>query len=109
MAIEWITEQHYHQEVGAAKVTLIDFTSAWCPPCKLLLPLLEELQRELGEEPVRIMKVNADEAPSVVTELGIMGLPTVMLYRDGQPVEKLVGLRPKSVYRSAITRGLQMA
>lgn len=82
---------------------LVDYGAPWCPPCKTLLPLLDELHEEYGES-VAIVKVNCDELPELAGAAGVMSMPTVIVYKDGQPMEKLVGLRPKSVYQAVLNK-----
>jgi thioredoxin 1 len=84
-------------------VTLVEFGAPWCPPCKVLKPILDELAGAYGEK-IAVLEVNCDESPVVATEYGIMSLPTVIIFHNGEPVEKLVGLRPKSVYESLLSR-----
>lgn len=80
---------------------LVDFGAAWCPPCRRLHPVLEELDLELGGT-VPLLKVNADDCPESVSRYGVMSLPTVIIFRDGQPVKKLVGLMSKEAYKTAL-------
>lgn len=90
-------------ELAKGGTVLVDYGAPWCPPCKGLLPILEELDRENGDR-VRIIKVNCDELPDAAAEAGVMGLPTVVVYQDGQPVEKLIGLRPQPAYQGVIDK-----
>ncbi|UVI33012.1 thioredoxin family protein [Paenibacillus spongiae] len=84
-------------------VVLVDYDSMWCPPCKVLVPILEEIGRELTGK-VRMVKVDCDELPESAAEAGVMGTPTVIVFKDGEPVDKLVGLRPKSQYIAVLER-----
>jgi len=84
-------------------VTLVEFGAAWCPPCKVLLPILEELSGNYGER-LSILKVDCDESPAITAEYGVMSMPTVIMFHNGEPVEKLVGLRPKAVYETLLAR-----
>ena len=84
-------------------VTLVDFGSVHCPPCRVLLPMLEELERTMGDQ-VAFAKVDCDDSPGSAASYGVMSMPTVILFHDGEPVEKLVGLRPKSVYENVIAK-----
>lgn len=93
----------FSSAVRSSGVTLVDFGATWCPPCKALLPVIETLASEYGER-VEIVKVDTDESPETASAFGVMSNPTVILFSDGQPVEKLVGLRPIDVYRSALNR-----
>ncbi|GIO14257.1 thioredoxin [Cohnella xylanilytica] len=103
MSLQEITEAGYPEFTGRPGVAVLEFGAVWCPPCKVLLPILEELSQEYGET-VSIAKVDADESPELASQFGIMGLPTVIVFKDGQPVDKLVGLRPKGVYQTIIER-----
>ncbi|MGN7764631.1 thioredoxin family protein [Paenibacillus sp. 22594] len=82
---------------------LVDYGAPWCAPCRSLLPVLEELDEEYGSN-ITILKVNCDELPELAAEAGVMGLPTVIVYNGGQPMEKLVGLRPKSAYQGVLDK-----
>jgi thioredoxin 1 len=84
-------------------VTLVEFGAEWCPPCKVLLPILDVMDSEYGGS-VSIMKVDCDESPEIASEFGIMSMPTVIIFHNGEPVDKLVGLRPKDVYQKIIAR-----
>lgn len=77
-------------------ITIVDFWAPWCGPCKKLGPVLEELEEEFSPE-IKIVKVNIDENNEVAGQLGIMSIPTMVLYKDGQPIEKIVGYQPKEV------------
>lgn len=106
MSVKSVTEADFKPNVQASGVTLVDFWAQWCPPCKVLSPMLDELGEEWGDA-VSVLKVDVDDSPSAAAEYGIMSMPTVIVFKDGQPVEKLVGLRPKEVYRSIVARYAQ--
>lgn len=93
-------------EVRSGGTVLVDYGAPWCAPCKVLLPLLDELHQEYGDN-VSIVKVNCDELPELAAEAGVMGMPTVVIYKEGQPIEKLVGLRPKSAYQGVLNKVIQ--
>ncbi|WP_376768622.1 thioredoxin family protein [Paenibacillus foliorum] len=86
-------------------VVLVDYGAPWCPPCKTLLPILEEIDLEMTGK-VRIVKVNCEDLPVSAAEAGVMGMPTVIVYKEGQPLEKVVGLRPKAQYRNMLEKHL---
>ncbi|WP_310831242.1 thioredoxin family protein [Paenibacillus pedocola] len=90
-------------ELNRSGTVLVDYGAPRCGPCRTLLPILEELDEEYADS-VSIVKVNCDELPELASEAGVMGLPTVVVYSGGQPVEKLVGLRPKSVYQGVLRK-----
>jgi putative thioredoxin len=90
------TVADFEQTVLAAsreKPVLVDFWADWCGPCKALEPILERIQAQLGEQ-LSIVKVNADEEASLAAQLGVRGLPTLLLFSGAQPVGQLVGVQP---------------
>ena len=79
----------------AAKPVVVDFWAEWCGPCKMIAPHLEELDKELGEQ-VQVVKVNIDENPLTPTKYGVRGIPTLMLFKNGEVAATKVGAVPKS-------------
>lgn len=91
-----VTDETFEREVlGNDLPVLVDFWAEWCPPCHMIAPMLAELAREL-EGSIAIRKVNTDENPELGARYRIMSLPTLMLFVDGEPVQALVGARPKA-------------
>ncbi len=76
----------------ATGLTLVDFWAEWCGPCQMMLPRLEELASKM-EGKAKVMKHNVDTDPQVPTQFRIMSIPTIILFKDGQPVEKFVGVQ----------------
>lgn len=103
MSLHEVNDSNFRQSIPAAGMALMDFGAPWCPPCRTLLPLLEELDQEL-DGTVTMLKVNCDDSPEAASAFGVMSMPTVVIFRDGQPVDKFVGLRPKEAYRAALAR-----
>lgn len=103
MSMQSVDDTTFRESIREQGVTLVKFGAPWCPPCKSLLPILDELEHEYGEQ-LSILKVNCDESPAVAAEYGVMSMPTVIVFHNGEPVEKLVGLRPKGVYQAMIAR-----
>lgn len=79
-------------------LTLVDFWAPWCGPCHMIAPILEELSEELGEE-VNIVKLNIDENEVAPSHFGIQSIPTMILFKDGQPLEKIIGVHPKETLK----------
>ena len=99
-----ITDAEFKATV-AQGVTLVDFWAPWCGPCKMIAPTLDELAGELQGR-ARIAKVNVDDNPEVAGSFGIMSIPTVLLFKDGQPVGKLVGAQPKASLKAFVEQAL---
>ena len=91
--------------MNAKGVVLVDFWAEWCGPCRQMLPILEEISKEMGDK-VKICKVNVDESPDKAAELGIRSIPSIFLYKDGKQVDVKVGLNPKSAMVSWIESNL---
>ncbi|WP_169951390.1 thioredoxin [Microbispora sp. H11081] len=73
---------------------LVDFWTDWCPPCKMIAPILEEIAAEYGDR-LTVAKLNADEHPEIAQRYHVMGFPTLNLYRDGEVVTQIRGAKPK--------------
>jgi thioredoxin 1 len=95
-----ITDAEFQAAV-AQGVTLVDFWAPWCGPCKMIAPTLDELAGELQGR-ARIAKINLDDNPEVAQAFGVMSIPTLLLFKDGQPVGKLVGAQPKASLRAFV-------
>ncbi|MNJ40349.1 Thioredoxin [compost metagenome] len=95
-----LTKDSFQNQVQSG-VTLIDFWAPWCGPCRVQLPIVEELANEVDGRAV-IAKVNVDEEVELAGQLGITGIPTLILFKDGHIVEKLVGLRSKQDLKTKI-------
>lgn len=87
----------------ATGITLIDFWAEWCGPCQMMLPRLEELASKV-EGKAKIMKHNVDNEPQVPTQFRIMSIPTIIIFKDGQPVEKFVGVQDVATLEAAIAK-----
>ena len=105
MATKTVTDQSFATDVlGADTPVLVDFWAEWCGPCKMIAPALEEISNELGEK-VTIAKINIDENPDTPGRYGVRGIPTMLLFKGGQPIAQKVGAAP----RGQIQQGLEAA
>ena len=96
MATKAISDGSFEADVlNADKPVLVDFWAEWCGPCKMIGPALEEISDELGEQ-VTIAKLNIDDHPDAPAKYGVRGIPTMILFKNGQPAATKVGAAPKS-------------
>ncbi len=93
MAIVHVTDQNFNEEI-ANGVVLVDFWATWCGPCKMIAPVLEEIDAEMGEQ-VKIAKLDVDNNQATAAEYQVMSIPTLLLFKDGKQVAKTVGFQPK--------------
>jgi thioredoxin 1 len=92
MAIVNASDQTFNTETNAGLV-LADFWAPWCGPCKMIAPVLEELDQELEE--VKVVKLDVDENQETAGKYGVMSIPTLLVFKDGQVVDQVVGFQPK--------------
>ena len=100
-----VTEQTFEQEVlQSDKPVIVDFWAEWCGPCHAVAPVLDRIVEERGDE-LKLVKVNIDEEQNLAHRFGIASIPTMILFRDGQPAASAIGAQPKS----ALERSLGLA
>ena len=94
--IEELNENNFDTSVlNSPKLTLVDFSAPWCGPCRKMTPVLEQIQNEMTDT-VKIVKVDADKNPSIASNYGVFSLPSLLLFKDGEVKEVMVGLMPKN-------------
>ena len=104
MAIVHVTDQSFSADVDSKQgVVLVDFWAPWCGPCRALAPILDELDGELAGQ-ATIAKVNVDESPESASRFGVMSIPTIIVFKDGQPVDKVVGLNSKDALKNLVAK-----
>jgi thioredoxin 1 len=98
-----VTDETFEELVlNASLPTLVDFWAPWCGPCRMIAPIVEDLAKAYDGRAL-IAKVNTDENVDVASKLGIMGIPTLILFKEGQEVDRVVGYAPQKVLEEKLT------
>nr|6GND_B Chain B, Thioredoxin [Clostridium acetobutylicum ATCC 824]6GND_D Chain D, Thioredoxin [Clostridium acetobutylicum ATCC 824]6GND_F Chain F, Thioredoxin [Clostridium acetobutylicum ATCC 824]6GND_H Chain H, Thioredoxin [Clostridium acetobutylicum ATCC 824] len=102
--VKEINESIFDEEIKTSgEPVIVDFWAPWCGPSKMLGPIIDELSEDLDGK-AKFTKVNVDENPGIASKFGIASIPTVMIFKDGNPVETLVGFRPKQSITASIEK-----
>lgn len=104
MAEVIITDQNFESEVAQNKLpVLVDFWAPWCGPCRIISPIVEELAKEF-EGKIKVGKLNVDENPETAGKFGVMSIPTLLMFKEGKPVDSIVGAQSKETIKQAMEK-----
>jgi thioredoxin 1 len=99
--IKHISDNNYKEEVlDSEGVVVVDFFATWCAPCKMLSPVLEEIQSEMTE--IKIVKIDVDESPITANKYGVQSIPTIKIFKNGAEIETKMGFMPKEALKEVI-------
>jgi thioredoxin 1 len=101
-----ITDNSFKEEVLDNNIpVLVDFWAPWCGPCRMVASVVDEIAQEYDQK-IKVVKINTDTNPKIATEYGIRSIPTIMLFKNGQRVETVIGAVPKSTLSSVINNNI---
>ena len=99
------TKTNFDELLQEEKLVIVDFWATWCGPCRMLSPLLDEVEEEMADK-VEVVKVNVDDADEIAMRFRIMSIPTLLFFKNGQMVDRSVGAMPKSALVDKINANL---
>lgn len=108
MADKIFTDQNFQDEViKNEQAVLVDFWASWCAPCRIVSPIIEELAKEY-EGKIKVGKLNVDENPNSASQFGIMSIPSILIFKNGQPVKTMIGAQSKENFKKGIDEVLSL-
>ena len=96
-----LTQNNFKDTLKNNKVVLVDFWAAWCGPCRMLGPIIDELEKDYVDKAI-VAKIDTVEEGDLAAQFGIRSIPTILIFKDGVKVEQVMGVRPKSFYSDKI-------
>ena len=99
------TNTNFNELLQDSKLVIVDFWATWCGPCRMLSPILDELEEEMASQ-ITVVKVNVDDADEIAAQYRIMSIPTLLFFKNGQQVDKTVGAMPKPALAEKIKANL---
>ena len=99
------TNTTFSELINDSKLVIVDFWATWCGPCRMISPILDELEEEMADQ-ITVVKVNVDDADEIAAQFRIMSIPTLLFFKNGQIVDKTVGAMPKAVLAEKIKANL---
>ena len=101
--IKEVNQENFDEITRAQKPILVDFWASWCGPCRMLSPLIDSLSEEYSTQ-IDVGKVNVDEQGALAAQFGIVSIPTVIIFKDGREVKRMIGVHDADDYRDEIER-----
>jgi len=101
--VQYVTETDFQEQViGSSLPVLVDFTAAWCQPCRMIDPIVKQLAGEWDGK-VKVVKLDADQNPNIMMQYGVLGIPTLMLFKGGELKERMTGFQPREKLVAKVT------
>lgn len=102
-----ITDQNFTDEIDSQiGLSMVDFWAAWCGPCRLVAPIVEKLAEDYSDEGLRVGKLDVDQNPEIASRFGVRSIPTILFFKGGEVVDKVVGAVPRAQLEELIQKHL---